>query len=170
MGSIASLTVWATVRTRIGFPDHYWRHGAGAFLGFLLVLLLAEIAVVGMVDAVPWWSDDPRLRIPSGQRVPPSAWAVIYGIAKFLAPLLVAAVLLQFLPEARTGIQFLPCSPRAFSGWIPFTVSLLVWAGLGGCVLIVVTPVMDKVDGVAFFLLVTLLLNALLSFWSLTST
>jgi hypothetical protein len=160
---------WATINTRIGMPDHYWQHGTWAFLGFLGVLVLVEIAVVIMVDAIPWWSDDPRLWVPMGQQEP-SSWEFFLRLTGFMTPLVAAAVLLQWLPEARMGIQFLPVSPWAFSGWFPFMISLLVWAGMGWCALIIVLPLGDKVDGFALFLLLTMGVNALLSFWSLKSS
>jgi hypothetical protein len=170
MESACRLATSVRFHTRIGLPDHYWQHGRLTFLGFLVVLFLVEIAVVLMVRAVPWRSDDPRLWVNPDQREQPSNGTTLVRIAGLITPLATAAMLLQLLPEAYTGIQFLPVSPWEFSAWIPFVISLAVWAGLGGCVLIVIMPAFNKVEGVACFLLATMLVNTMLSFWTAGSS
>lgn len=81
------------------------------------------------------------------------------------AMLVAAAVLLQFLPHAESGIQFIPLSPWCYVGWESFLLSLACWAAIMGAVYVVLDRSPDTPQAFAVLVLVVMSLNLLLS-WS----
>ena len=76
-----------------------------------------------------------------------------------------AAVLLQFLPYADSGIQFVPLSPWCYVGWESFFVSLVCWAAILGAGFVIIDRSPDSPQAFAILILIAMSLNALLS-WS----
>ncbi len=161
------------MNTRIGWPSMYWAQGTFTFFGYVCVCLLVVSALLMMVVIL---NEKPEYQITvvvdRGRRksvLQPTAHAchIRAKLWTALVLLLFAALLLQCLPEARQGIQFLPCLPQAFSSWVASFISIACWLGFAGCALIVVLPGLDKAEGASLLILLTLGVNALLSFWKL---
>jgi hypothetical protein len=82
-----------------------------------------------------------------------------------LVMLVAAAVLLQFLPPTEFGVQFLPLSPWAYSGWWSFGVSVMVWGTILGAGYVALDQcLLDRSQVFAWTVLVAMGLNVLLSF------
>jgi hypothetical protein len=104
------------LNTKIGFPSTYWQHGPLAFRGFSAVCLLVGAAVVLMMVTVGRRTGGPMLSI--------------------IILLVAAGIILQALPAAKSGLQFIPLLPWHCSGPLPILVSILCWASLLVAVLI----------------------------------
>lgn len=81
-----------------------------------------------------------------------------------LAVLAAAIILIQFLPHADSGIQFVPLSPWSYIGWESFFISLACWAAILGAGYVVVDRAPDSPKAFSGLVLVALSLNAMLSF------
>ena len=86
------------LNTKIGLPSTYMAHGPLAFLGYMAVCLLVGAAVVLMMFTVGRRTGGPLLPI--------------------LVLLVAAAVILQALPAAESGLQFIPLVPWQCSGFL----------------------------------------------------
>jgi hypothetical protein len=100
----------STINTKIGWPGTYWQHGPSAFLGSIAVWVLVGTAVVLMIGACGRSEGGPLFLT--------------------IALLVAAAVLLQSLPAAESGIQFIPLSPWSYSGLAAVCLSILCWLGI----------------------------------------
>jgi hypothetical protein len=137
-----TLPVMASINTRIGWPGLYWDAGLVTFAGYLVVSLLVLISLVLLFDQ-------------STPTINP------------LALLLVTACILQILPAAESGWQFLPWFPWLYSGWTPVVLSVLTWLALGLAVLGVLGDASQKDPGI--FIIMALVFNGLLSCWEIDS-
>lgn len=82
-----------------------------------------------------------------------------------MAMLAAAAILLQFLPHADSGIQFIPLSPWSYIGWESFGVSLVCWAAILFAAFVVLDRSLDSPQAFSVLCLIAMTLNVLLS-WS----
>jgi hypothetical protein len=134
----------STLNTKIGLPSTYSAHGPSVFLGSVAVWGLVGIAIVLMVENCGRSDGGPLFSI--------------------IGLLVLAAVVLQFLPATESGIQFLPLSPWSYSGFLAVCLSLLCWAGLLAATLVIVTGCSDSPTVFSVMVLFSMGLNALLSF------
>jgi len=86
-------------------------------------------------------------------------------LLSIIAMLGVAAVLLQLLPHAESGIQFVPLSPWAYVGWESFFVSLACWTAILAAGFVLINGSSDSPQAFAILCLGAMFLNAVLS-WS----
>ncbi len=100
----------SNLNTKIGWPSTYWQHGPSAFTGYLAAGLLVGTAMVLMIATVGRTKGGPMLST--------------------IVLLVAAAVILQALPAAELGLQFLPLSPWAYSGFVSICLSILCWLGI----------------------------------------
>jgi len=100
----------STLNTKIGWPSTYLEHGPSAFTGYMAVCLLVGTAVVFMVETCGRTEGGPLLST--------------------LVLLVAAVVILQALPAAESGLQFVPQSPWAYSGLVAICLSILCWLGI----------------------------------------
>ena len=82
-----------------------------------------------------------------------------------LALLVAAAILLQFLPHADSGIQFVPLSPWCYIGWESFFLSVGCWAAILFAAFVVLDRSLDSPQAFSVLCLIAMTLNVLLS-WS----
>ncbi len=98
------------LNTKIGWPSVYLEHGDSVVGRYVAVLLLVGTAVAMMISTCKLKSGGP--------------------LYSSLALLVLAAVLLQTLPPAEAGFQFIPLSPWAYLDFISVSLSVLCWIGL----------------------------------------
>lgn len=137
-----TLTGCGNMNTRIGWPWNYWGHGSWAVVGFLAVCCLVFLGYQAVCAK------------KHGRRN--ALGAVVLW--------LVAGVLLQTLPHAASGLQFVPLPPWDYDGWIAKIVSVACWLTLGFGWLVLSSPEKEDREGAAYVILVAFGLNALLSF------
>ncbi len=104
-----SATLFCMLNTRIGWPWVYWEHGFLAVVGFLVVCILVFFGFAAIAASTD--GDHDALRA---------------GVMLWL----LAGLLLQALPHAATGIQFLPLMPWSYSDWLPRIISAACWLTL----------------------------------------
>jgi hypothetical protein len=130
--------------TRIGGPSEYSQHGAWTVVGFLVLLGLILIGVVGTVASLS----------------KPDRGEIVVA-AMFLV---VAGLLLQTLPHAANGVQFVPLFPWHYAGVTPRIMSAACWL----CMILAIAWALSRVKthwpAAAGATLIALTLNALLSF------
>ena len=81
-----------------------------------------------------------------------------------VAMLIGAAVLLQFLPHAESGLQVLPLPPWTYGGWLPFSISMIGWGAVFVAGYVAVSGCLDAPQVFAALCLAAMSLNGLLSF------
>lgn len=143
--ALVAICAFGNLNTRIGWPGGDWRQEGWTAVACATMCVSLWIAVVIMVWSA--WTGRPC------------------HLSLVLALLVGAAAVLQWLPPATTGLQFLPVSPWSFNGWAPFLISLLSWLAVGLVVLALVC--WDRAAGFPVMMLLFLAVNVLLSFWSL---
>lgn len=98
-----------TLKTSIGWPHEYWNQGTGSFVIYLFVCLMLFIVVHAAISAL---SNDTK-EVSVGH-----VWPM----------LIVAWVLLQFLPQPSSGLRMIPLFPWLYWGkWFSFVISILSW-------------------------------------------
>jgi len=75
-----------------------------------------------------------------------------------------AAVLLQLLPHAETGFQFMPLPPWAFGGWLLVGISLFCWVAIAVAGYLAVSGCLDAPKVFAAVVLAAMCLTGLLGF------
>ena len=132
------------INTKIGMPWTYWEHSYLAVVGLLVVCVLIFIGFCVMIAAEE------------------EIGVFLVGIIIWL----VAALVLQMLPNTESGIQFVPLPPWYYSSWIAWIISAACWlAIILGCVLGFSSVKADRADtAIVFF--IALALNGILSFCS----
>jgi hypothetical protein len=134
------------VNTRIGWPWTYWQHGFWPLVGFLVVCGLVFLAFC-------------MLSLAAAEDQPDQCVVIVGGVV-----LLLAGLLLQALPHSTNGIQFVPVLPWHYASWIATIISGVGWLALILGYINVFNSVKENWSEAAFFLLVAIGLNALLSF------
>jgi hypothetical protein len=143
--ALVAVCVVGGLNTRIGWPWTNWSRGGWVAVGYASMCSTIGIALALMVWSA--WTGKPcRLTV-------------------VLVLLVVAAVVLQWLPRSAAGIQFLPVSPWTFHGWIPLSISACSWLALALVVLALVC--WDRAVGFPVTAVLFLAVNLPLSFWSL---
>lgn len=143
--ALVAICAFGNLNTRIGWPGSDWRQDGWITIASTAMWVSLGIALVIMIQ--------------SARTGKPCRLSLI------LALLVGAAAVLQWLPRSETGLQFLPVSPWAFDGWMPFLISVLSWLAVGLVVLALVCC--DRAVGFPPFMLMFLAVNAALSCWSL---
>jgi hypothetical protein len=131
------------LNTVIGFPSTYTAHGPLAFLGYCAVGLLVGAAVLLMMVTVGRKTGGPLLPI--------------------LVLLVAAAIILQSLPQAEAGFQFIPLVPWQCSGFFSTLASIICWIVLLLAVLIAATRCLDAPKVFSGLVLAVMGMNLLVS-------
>ncbi|MFM2097084.1 MAG: hypothetical protein RIS70_4208 [Planctomycetota bacterium] len=107
-GWLPQLVAAWSLNTRITWPGLYWNDGVMTFVIYSLVCLFVGIVTVTSLNL---------LSLPKESS------------ARHVWPLLiVAGVLIQFLPRTADGVQLIPLAPWKYWGdWLAFFLSLLCW-------------------------------------------
>lgn len=142
--ALVAFCAFGNLNTRIGWPGADYQGGWIA-VAYATMWVSLGAALVVMIQSA--WTGKPC------------------RLALVLALLVGAASILQWLPEATMGLQFLPVLPWTFEGWIPFLISTSSWLFVGLVVLSLVCC--DRAVGFPLMLLLFLSVNAPLSCWSL---
>lgn len=137
------------INTRIDWPWAYWHQGWWVIFGFLAICFLIFLGFIGVLAS----SDQGAACQPP----------FFFGLAAWF----LAALLLQAMPEAQGGIQFVPRLPWSYSGWFATTVCTIMWLllAVGFAAMLGPTPEGDVAMSVVV-VIVAVILNALLTFWS----
>lgn len=130
--------------TKIPWPSQMRGVGGWTVGCYFAVVALVVVAVALMVGNLGRQQGGPLLTV--------------------VALLIGAAVLLQLLPHAESGLQVLPLPPWAYGGWLPVGISLLLWMAIAVAGYTAVSGCLDAPRVFAFFILVAMSLNGLLSF------
>ncbi len=133
--------------TKIGWPNQLRGASSWTVSCYLAVWGLVVAAIVLMVD---------NLRRKEG--------GPLFGVVAMLGT---AAVLLQLLPHTECGLQIVPLSPWAYSGWESFFVSLFCWTVILFATFVAIDRSPDSPQAFAVICLGAMFLNAVLSFSTL---
>lgn len=146
--ALLACTLSGCGNTRIGGPWVYWEHGFWPVLGFLAVcgLIFLGLGLICGFTGDPSDNPDPGM---------------LKGAIFFLV---LAGLLLQALPHATNGLQFIPLPPWHYTGWIAMIISSVCWLCLGFACLLIISSVKDDGMPAAVSMFVALGLNVLLSF------
>jgi hypothetical protein len=140
-----TLSGCSQINTKIGWPSVYWEHGFLAVAGLLAVCFLIFFGFCGIYELQK--EDD---------------GGFIVGIIIWI----VAALVLQMLPNTESGIQFVPLPPWYYASWTAWIISTACWlAIILGCLLGFSSTKADR-DGTAIVFVIALALNGTLSFCS----
>jgi hypothetical protein len=132
------------LNTRIGWPSDYLEHGLQAFLGYVAVCLLVGLVITIMI---------PTCKLESGG-----------PMFLTLALMVLAAILLQTIPAADTGFQFIPLAPWAYSNFLSICVSILCWLAILVAAISAIDGCLDSPTVFSATILFAMAMNVLLSF------
>ena len=145
---LAAICLFGDLSTKLGWPWVYLGQDGWTPAGYLLTVTAIGIALAMMIRSAH-----------SGK---PCCLGLVLGL------LIGSALVLQWLPKAESGIQFLPLVPWRFAGWIPFLFATISWFAAGLVVLSLIC--FDRAVGFPVFMLIFLVANLPLSFWSVEAS
>ncbi len=133
--------------TRVGWPCTYWEHGFWVVVGFLAICALILLGIVAVFAA----TDAPEVE---GRRA-----GFVCGVALWVG----AGLLLQAMPHATAGLQFVPLLPWHYAGCMGRIVSSVCWLCLAVGFLLAFSTDKKDLAGAPVVMVIALGLNALLS-------
>ncbi|NLX96624.1 MAG: hypothetical protein GXY83_10645 [Rhodopirellula sp.] len=145
---LAAICLFGDLNTKIGWPWVCLGQDRWIPMGYLVTCTAIGIALAMMIHSAH-----------SGK---PCCLGLVLGL------LIGSALVLQWLPKAESGIQFLPLLPWRFAGWTPFLFATISWFCVGLVVLSLIC--FDRAVGFPVTMLLLLGVNLPLSFWSVEAS